>query len=169
MELREYIKPAIDSVFNKIRKVEEKLPDTNCHILNIDRSLQLDSYSCGVQSTFVILKYYGKARSVKYVEKLLGTDKDGTSETAIYKLFRKRGLKVSLRKTATFSTIKDSISNYEAPFLTTIYNYEHYIVVYGFSDSYIYVLDPLIKHPFVRWNKKKFKDRWDSWGAIIYK
>lgn len=169
MELREYIKPAIDSIFNKIRKVEEKLPETNSHILNIERSLQLDSYSCVVQSTFAILKYYGKVKSINNVEKLLGTDTNGTSETALIKLFRRKGLKVSYRKTATFFTIKESIDEYVAPFLTTIDNGDHWIVVYGYSRTSIFVLDSSLKRPFVKWSKTKFKSRWDKWGAIIYK
>lgn len=174
MEIKKHIKPAFDYISNKIRKAEEKLPDSNRHLLSIDKSLQLDIYSCGVQAAFNILKYYGKARSVSNVEKLLGTDRDGTSETAIYKLFRQRGLKVRLRKTATYSTIKESIIDYGAPFITAIDtkinpDKSHWIVVYGFSDNYIYVLDPAIKRPFVRWKKKNFRARWDKEGAIIYK
>jgi ABC-type bacteriocin/lantibiotic exporter with double-glycine peptidase domain len=176
MRFEKHIKRTIDAVSNKIKILEENLPDSNRHILKIDKSLQLDSYSCGVQSTFAILKYYGKARSVYNVEKLLGADKSGTPETSIYKLLRQRGLKVSLRRTATFSTIKESITDYKAPFLTSIdtdddpeKDKSHYIVVHGYSDNYIYVLDPAIKRPFVRWKKKKFRDRWDKNGAIIYK
>ncbi len=176
MGIKKHIKPAIDYISNKIRKAEEKLPDTNRHILDIDKSIQPDNYSCGAQSTFAILKYYGKARSISNVEKMLGTTKDGTSETRIYKLFRQRGLKVILNEKANFKTIKESIIKYKAPFLTTI-DYDedpekdksHWIVIYGFSDNYIYVLDPAIKRPFVRWKKKKFRDRWDKDGAIIYK
>lgn len=169
-------KKAVDYILNQTKGIEEKLPDSNRHILNIDKSLQLDGYSCGVQSTFVILKYYGKAKSVRNVEKLLRTDNSGTSEKNIYKLFRQRGLKISLRKKANLSTIKESIMDYKAPFLTSI-DYDpdpekdksHYIVVYGFSDNYIYVLDPAIKRPFVRLEKKKFGARWDKDGAIIFK
>ena len=34
----------------------------------MDRSMQLDGYSCGVQSYYSILKYYGKARSVDNID-----------------------------------------------------------------------------------------------------
>ena len=53
--------------------------------------------------------------------------------------------------------------------LTTIDDGDHWIVVYGYSKSKIYVLDSVGYRPFVKWSKAKFKKRWDNWGAIVYK
>lgn len=163
------IKDITDTVISFPKLIEEINSDDTASYLEMDRSIQLDRYSCGVQAAYSILNFYGKALSINNVEKLLGTDTNGTSETALIKLFRRKGLKVSYRKTATFFTIKESIDEYVAPFLTTIDNGNHWIVVYGYSRTSIFVLDSSLKRPFVKWSKTKFKSRWDKWGAIIYK
>ena len=161
------IKELLDKAINTLNGLEE---DENDSVLDMERSLQLDKYTCGVQSAFSILKYYGKARSVQSVEEYLGPDeKVGTTETAIYRLFRDRKLKISKRDKANISTIKESIHEYESPMLTTINDYNHWVVVYGYSSTHIYVLDPVIFRPSVKWKKEKFKSAWDKWGAIIYK
>jgi ABC-type bacteriocin/lantibiotic exporter with double-glycine peptidase domain len=159
-----------DRVFNKAKEVEESYYDYDSIFLEgMERSLQLDGYSCGVQAAFSILKYYGKARSPKKIDKLLKAYNRGyASEKAIYALFRERGLKISLRKKATLSTIKESILDYEAPMLTTIDDFDHWVVVYGYSKDRIYVLDSVGIRFFVRRNRKKFLSRWDHWGAIVY-
>ena len=126
-----------DNAIKPIKYIEEISSDESASYLEgMERSLQLDGYSCGVQATFSILKYYGKARSVQNVDKLLNAYNMGyASESAIYKLLRKRKLKVSRRLNANISTIKGSIDVYEAPMLTTIDGYEHWIVVYGYSKK----------------------------------
>jgi ABC-type bacteriocin/lantibiotic exporter with double-glycine peptidase domain len=164
------IKDLVDKAMSIPKHIEENISDESSSFLDMDRSMQLDGYSCGVQSTYSILKYYGKARSIDNVDNQLNAyDRGYASETSIYKLFRTRKLKISKRSKATIATIKEAIDDYEAPMLTTIDNESHWIVVYGYSKSKIYVLDSVGLRPFVKWSKDKFKERWDNWGAIIYK
>lgn len=164
------IKDVVEIVMSVPKVIEEITSDRGASYLEMDRSIQLDGYSCGVQSAYSILNYYGKARSINNVEKLLGAYERGyASEAAIYKLFRERNLKISKRSKATIKTIKESIDEYEAPMLTTIDETDHWIVVYGYSKSSIFVLDSIVYRPFVKWSKKRFKKRWDNWGAIIFK
>ena len=164
------LKTLTEKAINPIKRGEEYF-DSDASILpNMERSLQFDGYSCGVQSTYIILKHYGKARSVQNVDNELCAFQRGyASETAIYKLLRKRNLKVSRRLKANISTIKESIDEYEAPMLTTIDGNDHWVVIYGYSQTNIYVLDSVLLRPFVRWSKADFKARWDKWGAIIYR
>lgn len=89
-------KEVVDVAMNLPKKIEEYYSDESASYLEgIDKSIQLDTYSCGMQSAYAILNYYGKARSISKIEKILGTNKDGTTESAIYKLFRERNLKIS--------------------------------------------------------------------------
>jgi len=164
------IKDITDTVMSAPKWFEEMTSDYTASYLEMDRFIQLDGYSCGVQSAYAILNYYGKARSINNIENILGAyDRGYASEKTIYKLFRERNLKISKRNKATIKTIKESIDEYESPMLTTIDNTEHWIVVYGYSKSSIFVLDSIIYRPFVKWSKESFKERWDNWGAIIYK
>lgn len=162
------IKKIIDGFGNVSKRLSELLLDDSANYLKgMRRSYQLDSYSCGVQATYSILKYYGKNILYEQVWEKLGVDDRGyASESAIYNLLRKKKLKISLRKTATFNTIYEAIDYYEAPILTTLYNYEHWVVIYGYSKDKFLVIDSL-PSPIKR-DKKSFKRVWDKWGAIIY-
>lgn len=53
--------------------------------------------------------------------------------------------------------------------LTIIDDGDHWLVFYGYSKTNIFVLDSVSYRPFVKWNKESFEERWDYWGAIIYK
>ncbi len=165
----EIIKSLTDKLVKVPKYIEEILSDSTASYLDMNRYIQLDEYTCGVQATCAILDYYGKARSIKNVEKILKVHQRGyVSESAMFKLFRDRGLKISVRHNATLRTIKEAIDDYEAPLLTTIYDFEHWIVVYGYSQSSIFVLDSLLEHRRVKWSKEDFKYCWDKWGAIVY-
>ncbi len=62
------IKNIADRAMSVFKSIEETYSDENASFLKMDRSMQLDGYSCGVQSTYSILKYYGKARSVDNID-----------------------------------------------------------------------------------------------------
>lgn len=174
------VKSSFDKVMNVLKSFEELLSEDDSVFLEMERAIQIDHYSCGVQATYSILKYYGRARSIPNIEKLLNAYNRGyTSESSIYKLLRERKLKISKRNNANFSSIKESIDEYEAPMLSTINDGDHWIVIYGYSPKSIFVLDSapisvnlkklsLEMKPFVKWDKEKFKTHWDKWGAIVY-
>lgn len=162
------LKNLLDGIGNVARRISEfSLDDSARYLEGMRRSFQLDSYSCGVQATYSILKYYGKNISFERLREELGVEDRGyASELAIYKLLRKKRLKISLRKKATFQTIYEAIDDYEAPILTTTYNYEHWVVIYGYSKDHFLVIDSLPS--FVKRDKKAFRKYWDKWGAIVY-
>jgi ABC-type bacteriocin/lantibiotic exporter with double-glycine peptidase domain len=116
----------------------------------------------------MILKYYKKARSVEATQKALRTTLKGTSATSMIRLFRKRGLSVSLRSHAGFTDIYEAINYYNAPMLASLDDGNHWVIIYGYSVSEILVLDPSMKTLICRWEKRFFRQRWDNWGAIIY-
>ncbi len=163
------LKYIVDKAANVAKSLEEYC-DPDAIVLDMDRSLQLDRYSCGVQSAYMILRYYGKARSISNVEKLLGTDEDGTTESSILRLFRQRGLSVLVRPHARMKDIYHAIDEYGGPMLTYLKDNDHWSVVYGYSPDKIYVLDPsLYSARLCGWDKSYFKSRWGRWGAIAYR
>jgi hypothetical protein len=85
------IKVVLDRISNLTKGVEEVLYPSSFVLKGIQRSLQLDNYSCGVQSVYSILKYYGKTKSIKKVGEGPGMTKNGTYKTPAIKLFRKTG------------------------------------------------------------------------------
>jgi ABC-type bacteriocin/lantibiotic exporter with double-glycine peptidase domain len=133
------------------------------------RSLQLDTYSCGLQSCHIILDYYGKAGAVENLRIELGTDEEGTGEDEILEHFRKSGLAVNVIPKGTLADIRHAIDS-GAPILAyTVKQYEHWFVIYGYSESRIYVLDPSLKK-LVRCSMSKadFSRYWPGWLAAVY-
>lgn len=94
------LKNLLDGIGNVTRRLTElSLDDSAKYLEGMKRSFQLDSYSCGVQATYSILKYYGKNISLERLREELGVEDRGyASESAIYNLLRKKRLKISLRK-----------------------------------------------------------------------
>jgi ABC-type bacteriocin/lantibiotic exporter with double-glycine peptidase domain len=136
------------------------------------RSLQLDSYSCGAKVVFCILQFYNKQCTPDSVERLLKTDEDGTSVRDIKRVFRQYHLNCrTLRKTG-LRDLKAAIDD-ECPVLISLYDGSHYSVVYGYSDSHIFVSNPslniLTGYGSIRCAipKSEFMKIWDKWAVEI--
>ncbi len=132
------------------------------------RSIQLDSYSCGAHCTYMILDYYGIDISFETVVGELKTNsKNGTDTKPIIKYLKKNGLEVVVNKKTNLSYIKATIDN-GSPLLISVDNGDHWIVIYGYSEEGIFVLDPSKKRLLNHWGIAEFMKRWDeNWTAAI--
>lgn len=144
------------------------MDDNTVCIKGIKRSVQLDKYSCGAQSAVVILNYFDKNRSINKVKDFLGTTKkDGTDTEPILNLFKENNLNVEVNEKARLNDIYESVDEGK-PMLISVYDGEHWIVVYGYSNDFIYVLDPSINQYSCRLTKQEFNERWDeNWIAMV--
>ena len=159
-------KDLADSLANVVKLIEEW--DSSAIILKgIRRSLQLDRYSCGVQSVRIILAYFGRSVSVDSIERKLETDEEGTSITAIRQLLKSRGLTTTIRVDATLRDIKRAIYS-GCPVLVSFSHDEHWAVVYGYSKKAIYIADSSItKNLRCRVSKARFLRQWDGWMMAV--
>jgi len=151
---------------NIIKSIEEL--DPNAVVLpNIVRSLQLDFYSCGVQSVFVILNYFRKSPSVDTIERELQTDHTGTSLGAMERVFKKRGFKCWIIRKLSLKQIRDYIDADSSVLITTLDRWR-YAVVYGYSEEHVFVVDPSVRcNLFCRIPKKRFlEQQWDKWMMV---
>jgi ABC-type bacteriocin/lantibiotic exporter with double-glycine peptidase domain len=155
-----------DSIANLIKRFEEQ--DRSAILLpGIRRSLQLDRYSCGVQSVKVILDYYGRSLPIEAIEKRLRTDKEGTSITAIRHLFKSLGLTSIISVDATLRDIKRAI-DLGCPVLVSFSRDEHCGVVYGYSRRAIFVSDSSItSNLFCRLSRTQFLRQWEDWMMTV--
>ncbi len=139
---------------------------------NFPRSLQLDSYSCGAKSIYCILQYYDKQCTPDSVERLLKTDEDGTSVRDIKRVFRQYHLNCRTLKRPGLRDLKAAINN-DCPVLITLNDGEHYSVVFGYTDSHIFVSNPslniLTGYGSIRCviSNAEFKKIWDKWAVVI--
>jgi ABC-type bacteriocin/lantibiotic exporter with double-glycine peptidase domain len=135
----------------------------------MERSIQLDRHSCGAQSTFMVLKHFGKARSFDAVERALATDSEGTNKTAMIRLLRARGLRVSELRDNSVRTIERFIRR-ESPVIAWMGRGEenHWVVLYGYSRSHIWILDPAPKNTIgVRITRSSFHTRWGGYAIAV--
>jgi ABC-type bacteriocin/lantibiotic exporter with double-glycine peptidase domain len=161
------IKNIIDFAYNFIKDIEEVL-SADSVVLKLRRSIQLDSYSCGAQCTYMILDYYGIDVSFNtLVAELKTNSKDGTDTKPILKYLKKNDLEVVINRKTSLSDIKTAIDNGN-PLLVSIDKGDHWIVIYGYSNEGIFVLDPSKKRLLNHWGIAEFMKRWDeNWAAVV--
>jgi len=113
----------------------------------------------------MVLQYFGKARSIEAVTNALGTSEgSGTKETAMKRLLRSRGLRIS--KVQGIRGIERAIQN-EWPVIAWMYNSaldeDHWLVVYGYTRSHIWVLDPSPRKTLgIQVSRAVFNRRWSG-------
>ena len=165
----ECLKPLLDTIMNPVKVIEE-WADPDCRCLDgFTRSLQLDGYSCGAQCTFMILRYFGKARSIENVTRELATDTDGTSQTQIRTLLKRRGLRPKRISSPKLRHLREAIDS-DCPVLIAVDDGEHWVVVYGYSPGKIYIADPALCSSIVCGRSSRdFRSRWDDWAMVVSK
>jgi ABC-type bacteriocin/lantibiotic exporter with double-glycine peptidase domain len=141
---------------------------------NFRRSIQIDYYSCGAKSVYCILQYFGKRCSTKSIEQQLHTDEDGTDVSNIKRVFRRYHLNCRTLRKPGLRNLKASIND-DCPVLVSLYDSEHYAVVYGYSSTHIWIMNSSVDitedgvgnlRCAVR--KDRFKRIWDNrWGLEI--
>jgi ABC-type bacteriocin/lantibiotic exporter with double-glycine peptidase domain len=161
-----WTKKVLDRIANVTKELEETL-DRRATVLSLKRSLQLDGYSCGAQSAYVILRHYGKARSIAHVTRELGTTGDGTTQDQIRTLLVRRGLVPKRINCPTIARLRQAIGE-GCPVLVSVDDEEHWAVVYGYSPGHIFLADT---SPFggvrCRTSTKRFRARWDRWAMKV--
>lgn len=171
--LRRGIKSGVDPFFNLLKSGEELLHQDAHVIPDIKRSMQIDAYSCGVQSAYIVLNYYGIRCAIDGVEKSLGTRvDDGTGIREIRALWNRKGLVVNINSHATIKDIVCAINNLQ-PILVCIYppgNEDgHWAVLYGYSRNSVFILDPSLRRFSCEISKTEFRKIWKNWCAVVRK
>ena len=161
------IKNIVDFVYNFIKDIEEVL-SADSVVLNMKRSIQLDNYSCGAQCVYMILNYFNKYKTLNEIkESLNATETDGTDTKQILNYLVENGFDVQINEKGAISSIQDAIEK-GYPILITVDEGDHWVVVYGYSDDGIFVLDSSRSRFLNQWGYGEFIKRWDeNWIAII--
>ena len=151
-------KETADALAEKAKSIEEWLAPDLVLLEDFPRSLQMDEYSCGAQAAFAVLKYYGKARSIKNVTRELGSTSDGTDSGQLRRLFKRRGLRPVVLKKPTIKSLKKEI-NAGNPVIVSL-DTDHWAPVYGYGRGCIFVADPALGRSLrCRHSKKRFRRR----------
>ena len=159
-------KPLADSVANLIKDFEDMDPSATV-LHGLQRSLQLDRYSCGVQCVWMILDYFGRRLPIESIARRLQTDVEGTAVAPIRRLLKSRGLITTIIANATLRDLKRALRR-GFPALVSLSDGEHWAIVYGYSAGSIYVADPSItKNFWCRVSRTRYLRQWDKWMMAV--
>ncbi len=162
----------VDLLVNILKNIEEVIYQNDKPVVlpNFPRTLQLDGWTCGARSVYSVLRYFGKRCTVKSVENDLRTDFSGTDVSDIIRVFQKHHLKASERKHCRLYDLRNAIDDGN-PVLVSVDDGSHYSVVFGYSKSCFYVMNPAIIGSsgslICRIVKRDFSDSFDHWGIIV--
>jgi len=137
--------------------------------LDIRPRLQLDDYSCGLQSLASILDYYDYAVDLDELADDIGLTEDGCDEDQIRRAIRAYGLKHRSMSRMSLAKIQQCIDDGE-PILVAPNN-GHWSVLYGYGEDSVYIMDPRVKQTFGRAGKnnlEQFLGSWNKWGIAVY-
>lgn len=162
-----WVKRVADRIAGWMQSIEETFA-RDAVLLDMRRTIQVTGYTCGAESAYMILRYFGKARSIGAVTRALDTDEAGTSTRSLLALFRKRGLRPAINARATLDDLRRAIDA-GAPVLVSMDDERHWSVAYGYSSTKrFFILDPSIRRSQrVALSVDAFQARWDRWAMII--
>ena len=165
------VQQIVDTLATAAARIEESAYPHAVILPDFPRSIQLDGYSCGAKSVYTILKYFGKRCTPQGVERALHTDEYGTAVWDIKRVLKKLGLKSRTLRKPGLRDLKAAIVA-GCPVLITTWQAEHYSVVYGYSDSKIFIANPSIDVSGVgrlscAVPKAEFRRAWDRYGIVV--
>jgi predicted double-glycine peptidase len=100
----------------------------------------------------------------------MGTDSEmGTGDEDIARLLRGKGLKVSTSHRKSIAVLKQAIDSGAPAIVWMKTRFEdHWVVVYGYSDDYLWILDPSLRKSYsCRQRKAVFRKRWSGFSMVV--
>ena len=131
------------------------------------RSVQTDSYTCGVHSVRMVLRHFGYRTSFKKLKEDLGTTyNDGTTVAALKRVLRAHNLRVGHRPKMKMRELDEALASGKLALVHL--DGDHFGVVYGTKGIWVYLADPSLARMKGRaLTRAKFLRRWTRWALIV--
>lgn len=139
-------------------------------VLSLRPRVQLDGYSCGMQSLAAILDYYGFEIDYLDLEATIGLTTAGSDEHQLRAAIRAYGMKHRTWGRMSLNRLRSCIDK-KHPVLVSVNDDRHWSVVYGYGDDAIYLMNPslsALRHGGKR-TEQAFAEYWDRWGVEVFK
>lgn len=136
-------------------------------LLDVPSRMQMDGYCCGLCSARMVAEYHGIHISHSRVERFARQNRDGTDTKPMIAFLRANGFRVRryAEGEAPVATLIDALDR-ELPVIVSIP--EHYLVVIGYSRSFLYVHDPsALSHVTNTVLRSDFRRRWTREALIV--
>jgi ABC-type bacteriocin/lantibiotic exporter with double-glycine peptidase domain len=165
----------VDLAATTAARIEEASYPHAVILPNFPRGIKLDYQSCGVHCVLSILRFYKKRVSFNRLERLLRTDEYGTAVSDINRVIKRFGLESRTIRKPSLRNLKNAIDE-GYPVLISTWNDLHYEVVFGYSDSHIFVSNPSIDVTSDGVGRlscavptREFRRAWDRWALEVRK
>ncbi len=116
----------------------------------------MEAVECGAAALGIILAYYGYHKPLEELRIDCGVSRDGSKASNIVKAARRYGMTAKGQRIETHAA--DTI---KVPYIA-FWNFNHFIVIEGFSKKYIYINDPASGPKRVSWSEFE-----DSFTGVI--
>ena len=129
------------------RKYQTHIPRASDYIrAKVPIVVQMESVECGAAALCSILAYYGKIVPLEQLRVDCGVSRDGVSAFGIIQAAQKYGLLAEAHQV-------DLKELYEMPVpLIAFWNFEHFVVIEGFSREAVYLMDPGVGRTTITYN-----------------